>query len=277
MKKLFIVCLAFVFVMTLGFANVYAQMPSGKGSAAISDSKLIAETEETQSWDEILSTYIKVPQDKELTFDVSLECGLYTETLVKSKGGIKDTSEAEAKVQVRVMLQKFFGLDENDQPILGEPIYAFPGGTDPDYGVTFCKRRQNLMAKFQGIFQECLETGTDPVTGKETCIEWSNSCLTVTGIDDDGDGIHDRYITSLDWDCLAYEEVQLILDTVSANAFNFIRANVDQGEYKVTVEAEVTSNTDFQNGGAIAWGLVGMGSMVVDEVRFIKDDVGQNK
>ena len=35
--------------------------------------------------DPLLTTYIKVPQDKELVFDLSAECGLYTRTLARSK------------------------------------------------------------------------------------------------------------------------------------------------------------------------------------------------
>ncbi len=45
----------------------------------------------------------------------------------------------------------------------------------------------------------------------------------------------------------------------------------------MTVEAEIKTDTDFTNGGAEAKGLIGLGSMVVDEVRFIKNDDGNNK
>ena len=48
--------------------------------------------------------------------------------------------------------------------------------------------------------------------------------------------------------------------------------DLDSGDYKVTVESEITTNTNSHKGAASAKGMVGMGSMVVDEVRFIKDE-----
>ena len=48
--------------------------------------------------------------------------------------------------------------------------------------------------------------------------------------------------------------------------------DLDSGDYKVTVKSEITTNTNSQKGAASAKGMVGMGSMVVDEVRFIKDE-----
>ena len=279
MKHLVWVSVLFAMISFLA-SPVFAQMSSAKGSAAISGATLLEATNETHSWDPVLSSYIKIPQDKELVFDVSLECGLYTDTLVRSKGGSKDTSTAMADVKVHVALQKIEGVDANGNFILGEKFYAYPG--DGDSGVTYCRREQQLMAKFQGIFQTCEETVvvTDPYTGldREECIAYGeNTCLDVTAVDDDGDGVIDDYVTTVDVDCLDYEEVQLIQDTVSANAFNFVSPNLDQGEYKVTVEAEIKTSDDFANGGAAAKGMIGLGSMVIDEVRFINGDTGQNK
>ena len=275
MNKLVSVVLvgSFIFIGS----SAFAQMPSSKGSAAISGMTLIEATTETHSFDPILNTYIKVPQDKELVFDVALQCGLYTDTLVKSKGGDKDTSTATAGIDVHVKLERVIGTD-NGQFIFDEPFYAYPG--DADSGVTYCKREQTLMAKFQGIFQTCVLYAIDPDTGEPTdeCIDYGeDTCLIVTGYDDNLDGIDDRYVTTVDEACLDYEEVQLILNTVNANAFNFVSPNLDQGEYKVTVEAQITSSISVENGGAEAKGLVGLGSMVVDEVRFINGDTGTSK
>jgi hypothetical protein len=243
-------------------------LPSAKGSAAISNNTLLEATDQTHSWEEVLSTMIQVSSQKELVFDVALQCGLYTDTLVRSKGGVKDTSTAEASINVRVKLQR-----RNSDGTLGEPFFAFPGH------VVYAKRAQTLMAKFQGIFQTCEEYAqvTDPYTGgsRDECILYSpNTCLNVSGVDSDGDGVIDDYVTTVDVDCLDYEEVQLILDTVNANAFNFVSPDLEQGEYRVAVEAEISSDGSSTNGGAEAKGLIGMGSMVVDEVRFIKNDSG---
>ena len=278
MKHLVWVSMLFAMIAFMA-SPVFAQMSSAKGSAAISGATLLAATNKTNSWDPVLSTYVKIPQDKELVFDVSLECGLYTDTLVRSKGGTKDTSTAMAAVKVHVALERIEGVDADGDFILGEKFYAYPG--EEDSGVTFCKREQQLMAKFQGIFQTCEDPVfiVDPYTleEREECAAYGEStCLDVTAVVD-GDGIITDYVTTVDLECLDYDEVQLIQDTVSANAFNFVSPNLDQGEYKVTVEAEIKTSTDFANGGAAAKGMIGFGSMVVDEVRFINGDTGQNK
>ena len=92
----------------------------------------------------ILSQAIKTPTGKGLFIDVSVECGLVTDTLVQSKKGKKTTAKAEASVMVWVTVD-------------GE--YADPGH------VTFCKRTQELTATFSGLLSLCVnpETGAiDP-------------------------------------------------------------------------------------------------------------------
>ena len=56
--------------------------------------------------------------------------------------------------------------------------------------------------------------------------------------------------------------MQLVLETLNANAFNFIATDLVSGDYKITVEAEIVTDTDSQKGGASARGMVGLGSMV---------------
>lgn len=256
MKRILTVTLT-LSVLILLAAPAHSQMSSAKGSAAISDLVLQPATDKTNSWHNLLSSNIKVPQQKELVFDVSLECGLMTDTLVKSKGGKADTSEAEAKVQVRVRLNEILADGS-----LGPDFYAYPGGKravvdenggpvldifgDPvseDYGVTYCQRKQELMAKFGGILVEC-EDGSDG-------------------------SVSDGKITA-DECTFTEEELQLVLGTLSANAFNFVSADLNQGEYMVTVEYEIKTYGSSQEGSNDAWGAIGMGSMVVDEVRFTK-------
>lgn len=238
MKKMFgITILAVALVLPLAFGSAFA-MSSAKGSAAITNLQLV----ETHSWDEILSTYIKVAQQKELVFNVALQCGLYTFTQVKSKGGTKDTSSATATINVHVKYQPFYGFDEAGNEILGQAEYAHPGGEFD--GVIFASRTQELAAKFGGIIDSCTDT--------------------------DGNGTIDFMTECVVTD----EELELALSTLNANAFNFIAPNLDSGDYKVTVEAEITTGTSSEAGFADAWGLVGLGSMVVDEVRFIQGDTG---
>ena len=113
----------------------------------------------------------------------------------------------------------------------------FPGG------VTYCSRLQSLAATFQGDLL---------------------NCITAEGTIDLGDE-----------SCLTEESVELTLQTLAAHAFNFYSMDMKQGVYDITVWA----NAECKDGedavacdpvvdGADARAWIGMGSMVVDEVRF---------
>lgn len=237
MKKLI---LALMGAALVGFVahSAFAQgLPSAKSGAATSDLTLIEATDKTDSWDAVLWTYIKVAEQKELVFDLALQCALYTQTLVKSKGGNKDTSSATATVAVRVEVQE---VDGNLNPI-GAPKYANPNGAS---GVVYCSRTQTLSATLQGIIGNL--SCFDPVTG-----QFDPNCPSLTE-----------------------EEIELVLNTLSANAFNFVAPNLSSGIYRVTAQAEVTTETSSESGTADATGLVGMGSMIVDEVRFTNGSEG---
>ena len=49
----------------------------------------------------VLQTFIKMGSKKDLTIDVALQCGIITDTTVKSKGGNKGTSEASGRISIR--------------------------------------------------------------------------------------------------------------------------------------------------------------------------------
>ena len=102
--------------------------PSAKATARVGDIAILDSQE--LDYTTIITSYIKTPNGKDLFMDVSMECGLFTKTHTKSKGGEKDTSSAEAYVSVRVLVD-------------GEE--AHPGE------VTFCQRSQELSAIFNGL------------------------------------------------------------------------------------------------------------------------------
>jgi hypothetical protein len=128
MRKIIVIVLAVVLVLTLGAGAVWASngMPASKATAKVGD---ISWIEVTDTWTPILTQDIKMPNQKDLFIDVSLQCGLYTQTHVKSKGGNKDTSTAEATITVQVLVD-------------GTP--AEPGE------VVFSRRYQELSAWLQG-------------------------------------------------------------------------------------------------------------------------------
>jgi hypothetical protein len=100
-------------------------------------------------WVSILTTHIKTPNAKELAIGVSLQCGIVTDTTVRSKGGELDSAAAQGRIKVRVKIT---------QPD-GSVVYAEPdNGADlsgtlltPGPGVTYCDRYQKLAAKFAGL------------------------------------------------------------------------------------------------------------------------------
>jgi hypothetical protein len=176
---------------------------------------------------------------------------LVTFTQVKSKGGDKNTSEATASIHVRV---RIYDVDNSTlQVISGSEGYAYPSSDDPnqpenyDVGVTYNSRTQVLSATFQGIIERCIsDVGT----------------------------------IFIDDQCLDPEEVSLLLKTLSANSFNFIAANEGPGIKQIDVQAKAMANTAMfgtEQGSAKGEAYVGLGSMLIETVRFVKDQDGQSE
>lgn len=271
--------------LTVAGSALAGSLPgSSSGFAGNMDGlSLIESTAQTNSWDPVLMTHIKIAQQKEMVFDVAVQCGLYTRTLVKSKGGNKDTEVATASVALRVAIQALDNAGNPDGPV----IYASPNeGELAGWGVTYCSREQTLSATFQGIFQteeeftgvKVLEDNNgdgdlghfvavcdagDPDFPDDVCSDPFTVVGTCLFQDADTGGI------VLDLACLEDEEIELILNTLNANAFNFVSANLDSGVYEVTVEAEILSSGGDEFTDSEAKALIGLGSMVIDEVRFI--------
>jgi hypothetical protein len=193
----------------------------------------------TAGWTTILEQVIRVPQQKDLFIDVSLETGLYTRTHVKSKRNAEDddswdSSRAQAKIDVRVGINgNYASLAFNEY----EPGVAFPRD------VCFDMREQILSAKFMGIFNnECLSANLS--TGAVT----------------------------IDYECLEPEEIELILNTLSSHSFNFVVADLDSGDHTITVEARITGNGAATEGSFEAKALVGRGSVLIEQVRMIQNE-----
>ncbi len=186
----------------------------------------------------VLQNYIKMPNQKDLKFDVALQCGIVTDTTVKSKGGAKDAAPAHGKISVRV---KLTNIDT------GESRYAEPSelGSAPDggpMGVTYCNRVQRLEAKFAGL-----------------------NCT----VDLDPDSLTYGQVS-----CADPEELHLVLDTLNANAFNFYSGDITPGVWQIEVQARAEANVTLGGstlGDAHAEAFVGLGSMHVNNSRLIKD------
>lgn len=194
-------------------------------------------------WTTILAQNIKTPNQKDLFIDVSLETGLWTRTLVRSKVtasdplGEWDTSKAQAQILVRV------GVDGNYASL---PVGMQEAGVAFPREVTFDEREQELSAKFMGIF--------------------TGDCLKVT---ENEEGEH---TVAINYSCLEYEELDLLLRTLSAHSFNFIVADLEPGNHDITVEAKIIANGEIDKGEFEAYGLVGQGSVIIESVRMIKGE-----
>lgn len=226
-----------------GVASAQSQ-PSAKATFAASGLKVVksvAATGSVGAWQPLLTQQIKMANQKDLFISPALQCGIVTDTTVKSLNGSEDTAEARGTVRVRV---KVTGAN-------GKVMYAAPYGgmdatgatdvlnaSDPA-GIVYCDRVQTLRARFSG-----LNCKADLTTGVVTCAD--------------------------------PEELQLILKTLNANAFHFIAPNLASGTYTVEVQVKNTASTSTTsaNGSlANANAFIGAGSVAVEAVRMINGEV----
>jgi len=208
-----------VFGLTAG-----AQAQTQSSKSAVQCGKIsvleLGATAKATPWQTIMQSTLKTSQQKDLTIGVSLECGLYTKTLVRSKNGEADSSAATAGIEIQVLVD-------------GKP--AQPGE------VVFARRSQTLTATFQGLFDSCLTVDTNT---------WS---------------------VIIDETCVRPEELELILDTMNANHFNFILDDVGVGVHTIQVQSRINLGSTAQAGSAVATATIGKGSLVVEEIRLVKD------
>ena len=228
-----------------GIASAQSSQPSAKATFAASGLKVIKSLSATGSgeaaWQPVLTQQIKMANQKDLFISPALQCGIVTDTTVKSLNGSDDIAEARGTVRVRV---KVTGPD-------GKVTYAAPygggdatGATDPlnasdPAGIVYCDRVQTLRAKFSG-----LNCKADLQTGAVTCAD--------------------------------PEELQLILKTMNANAFHFVAPNLISGTHTVEVQARnsaATSTTSSNGSLANANAFIGAGSVAVEAVRMINGEL----
>ena len=221
----FSVALSVVLVTILSCSLAFAQ-PSAKVTSQAGDLSVV----EFNSPGTIFTQTIKTSEAKDLFVDVSLECGLTTNTMVMSKKLQRDISEAEAIVTVEVYVD-------------GE--LALPGT------VTFARRYQGLIAEFAG-----------DISGALT--------------------INDAGALVIDESLIEEEMLALILDTMSANSFNFVAPGLSAGVHTIEVVANphyVQAGKEFDPAaGELMYGdvstkaYVGKGSVTVEAVRSIKGE-----
>lgn len=159
---------------------------SAKSSLQVTDLTLLnevttsgANAQAAGEWKTLMQSNLKTSEQKDVVIGVSMEAGLHTDTLVRSKTGTQDSSSAEATIEVRVLVD-------------GRP--ALPGN------VIFAQRYQHLMAKFGGILQECTDANGDGTITQSECLFTDEELQLVLRtlnahsfnfvLDDLGSGIH---------------------------------------------------------------------------------------
>src|SRR5262245_7316744 len=203
-------------------------------SAASSDGTA---TPNDTGWQTILTTHIKTPNAKELAIGVSLQCGLITDTTVRSKGGELDSASAQSRIKIQVRITQpdgtmIFAAPENGADLDG--VLLPKGG-----GVTYCDRFQRLSARFAGL----------------NCTAGTGGAVT----------------------CTDPEELALLLKTMSVHHFNFLHANAVPGIQTVEVRARAESAVALDGtklGAAGAAAFAGAGALSVETIRLVRDADG---
>jgi hypothetical protein len=235
MKKSFVLTVVALFT----FSSISAFSQSSK--AAWQFKEVIALTAnsggtEDTGWVDILQANIKTPNAKEIAIGASLQVGLVTDTTVKSKNGDLDSSAARGKISVRIKLITPNGDTVYAQPSNGADLRGITDIPMAAEGVTYADRYQKLAAKFSGL--HCTANLT---TGAVTCVD--------------------------------PEELQLILQTLSAHHFNFLYANATPGVHQVIVQARAQAGMELGGtvlGSASAEAFAGAGAVSVESIRLVK-------
>ncbi len=232
-----------------GTTSPDASGPSSKAAAAVADINLIYNHSDGDSpWTTVLGTSIKTSAQKDLFMQINMECALETETTVSNSNNLldpeaftTDTSRAEARVEIRVLIDGVAGETAVSESITVGRVAA-PGD------VTYCYRKQEQEAKFGGIMYNC---------------------------DADGDGT-----ATLSECSVADETLRLLQETMTANSFGFILSELGTGTHDIQVQARLQTDTYDENNPdasneadipAKSSAALGLGSMTVEEVRLVKD------
>jgi|ERR1051326_3013088 hypothetical protein len=133
--------------VSLAAVSGYAQnsQPSAKVTAKTANLTLLPPTTTQGEWHTVLANSIKTANQKDLFISAAFEIGLYTDTLVKSRNMVSDTSTAKASVKVRVVLDLGTSAQRVVEP--GEVVYG--------------RRQQTLTATLEGAIAGCLTVVTN--------------------------------------------------------------------------------------------------------------------
>jgi hypothetical protein len=189
------------------------------------------------TWIEIASKPVKLSNSQSLFVSPSLVSGLYTQTRTKTSTGSTSTAQAEGAVYMRAVL-----IDAEGKEIVAEPLARCSAS------ILGCTHNSNYWGV---VLDSRIQTLTQDITACTVLIDGS---------------------TGTSGTCDFTSTIDFVLQTASANTFNFIFPNVGQGVYTLKVYAGVGSGASVIGGGtAVGAAAFGLGSVTAESVRLVHD------
>ncbi len=239
MKKLSIVCLAVAMAVVFGFGSAFATQPASKATAKCGDVRGIVVGDDYQT---IFSQDIKTPTGKDLFIDVSLECGITTNTAVMSKALERALATAEASVMIKVLV-------DGDEVLPGE--------------ICFASRMQTLVAEFAGDFSDCISLVDTDNDGMPDAVVVDEECTQAEFLQ--------LILKTLNANSFNFIATDLVagVHKIEVQA-KLIYTDRDGAE--VVVDRPELDGTTYawSHSASNAW--LGKGSVTVELVRMIKDE-----
>ncbi len=196
-------------------------------------------------WIQIMDRQVKLSNSQSLFVSPSLVTGLYTRTRTKTTTGSISTAQAMGAVYLRAVLTPAAGGSD----IVGAPVSHFCNSQGSIFG---CAEPET--GKWGVILDSRVQTLTQQL---------SQCVIDVTSIPG----------TTNDGTCSFTSTIDLILNTTSANTFNFIFKDLTQGIYTLKIFAAVASSASIIEGSGTAIGAsaFGLGSVTAESVRLVHD------
>jgi len=139
-------------LLALALSAQAQQQASSKVTAKTAATTLLPKTTGTGRWTTVLENTIKLANNKDIFATVSLECGLFTQTLSSTKHGVPDTSEASAMIEVQLLI---------------DGKAAQPGP------VVFSRRTQTLTTVLEGQLAGCQTIATNLDGSLSIVVDWN--------------------------------------------------------------------------------------------------------
>lgn len=199
-----------------------------------------ASVDTTRQWIEIMAKQVKLSNSQSLFVSPSLVSGLYTQTRTKTTTGTTSTAQAMGAVYLRAVLTPVGGAADGSDDIIAAPLNLCNAVT-PTFGCADVEAN-----KWGVVIDSRIQTLAQALT----------DCTVLVGTETGT--------------CSFTSTIDLILQTASANTFNFIFPSVGQGTYTVKIYAAVGSGASvIGSGSAVGAAAFGLGSMTVETVRLV--------